>query len=345
MRHQRRRVTWLLGGLLLMAWALLTSCERPDPQEAVVLSPTLSPSPPPSATAGPTQAPVQVYVVVVQPTAQPPAPASSTALTQLQVAAPTATPAPPQPTAAGTTEPASVPAAVPTAVPEGYYLGWAWTDSLQVSGEQATVDQYGILLRDRPSRSGREVGLVVGLADLVVVGQGRCGYTPVLVQEVNLLSHMSPQPQIATSQPLPTEAPPFAPTPLPDRASVISGWAYTDELTILGETAISGPLGVNLRSDPCPGATNLGFIPAGTNMVVTGWPNGDYTPVRINKELLQPPLDLLALPRLLVDDIPGGAPGNALATPSLTPSTAITATVTLTATATATGTPTPAGGS
>ncbi|MGD8805470.1 MAG: hypothetical protein PVH65_06445 [Chloroflexota bacterium] len=344
MSTSRRRASWLLAGLLLMAWALLTSCERPDPQEAVVLSPTLSPSPLPSATTGPTQAPVQVYVVVVQPTA----PASPTPPTQLQVAAPTATPAAPLPTAtvAGT--------GTPTAVPEGFYLGWAWTDSLQVSGEQATVDQYGILLRDRPSRTGREVGLVVGLADLVVVGQGRCGYTPVLVHEYNLLSHMSPQPQIATSQPLPTEAPPFAPTPRPEIGNVVSGWAYSDELTILGETAISGPLGVNLRSDPCPGATNLGFIPAGANMIVTGWPNGDYTPVRINRELLQPPLDILAQPRVLIDELSSGAPAGGpspAATPTLLPTLTTTGTITATATAAATatatitGTPSSVGGS
>ena len=331
MRNERRRAPWLLGGLLLLAWALLTGCERPDPQETVILSPTVTATALPTATTGPTQAPVQVYVVIVQPTA----PASPTSPAQLQIAAPTAMPAPILPTAA---PPGTV---APTVVPEGYYLGWAWSDSLEAAGERAAVDQYGLLLRDRPSRDGREVGIVVGFADLVVVGQARCGYTPVLVHEYSLLSRMSPHPEIATAQPLPTEAPPFAPTPFPDRSNVISGWAYTDELTILGETAISGPLGVNLRSDPCAGATNLGFIPAGSNMVVTGWPNGDYTPVRLNKDVVQAPLDLLARPSLLADDLLGGAaPGAQVgfaqtsapltATPSLTPTVTLTSTVTLT---------------
>jgi hypothetical protein len=323
----------LLGGLLLLAWALLTGCERPDPQEPIVLSPTVAATDMPTATTGPTQAPVQVYVVVVQPTAA----ASPTPPAQLQIAASTATPAPLLPSA---TPPGAL---SPTAVPEGYYQGWAWSDSLEAAGEQAAVDQYGLLLRDRPSRDGREVGLVVGFADLVVVGQARCGYTPVLVHEYNLLSRMSPHPEIATAQPLPTEAPPFAPTPFPDRSNVISGWAYTDGMTILGETAISGPLGVNLRSDPCAGATNLGFIPAGSNMVVTGWPNSDYTPVRLNKDVVQAPLDLLARPPILADDLlGGGAPGVSVtvpqtsipltATPSLTPTITLTSTVTLTPT-------------
>jgi hypothetical protein len=336
MRNSRGSISWLLGGLLLLAWSLLTGCERPDPQEAEVLSPTSLPPTLIPATAGPTQAPVQVYVVVAQ----------------LQIAAPTATPAPVLPTA---TVPGT---ATPMAVPEGYYLGWAWTESLEVSGDQAAVDQYGILLRDRPSRDGREVGLVIGFADLMVVGQGRCGYTPVLVHEYLLLSHMSPQPEVATSMPLPTEAPPFYPTPLPDLSKVISGWAYTDELTILGETAISGPLGVNLRSDPCLAATNLGFIPAGTNMVVTGWPSGDYTPVRLNKELLQPPLEEPLLPRILNGELlSGGRQEIQTETPTAeitreataTLAAAISPTVTMTPTATlsstVTLTPVPTSGS
>jgi hypothetical protein len=328
MRNDGRTSYWLLGGLLILAWALLTGCERPDPQEAVILSPTAPPTAPASATAGPTQAPVQVYVVVVQPTAPP----SASSPTQLQIAAPSATLAPVLPTA---TPPGT---SIPTAIPEGFYSGWAWTESLAVSGEQAAVDQYGLLLRDRPSRDGREVGIVVGFADLVVVGQARCGYTPVLVNEHSMLSRTSPRPEVATSMPLPTPAPPFAPTPFPERSSVMSGWAHTDALTILGQTAIGGPLGVNLRSDPCLGATNLGFIPAGANMIVTGWPNGDYTPVRINKDLVQPPLEPLTQPPLLADgDLLGGAmPGAEVALSPVSPTIVVTSTATLAPTATLT---------
>jgi hypothetical protein len=255
----------------------------------------------------------------------------------LQIAASTATPAPLLPTA---TPPGTL---APTAAPEGYYLGWAWSDSLEAVGEQAAVDQYGLLLRDRPSRDGREVGIVVGFANLIVVGQARCGYTPVLVHEHSLLSRMSPHPQIATAQPLPTEAPPFAPTPFPDRSNVISGWAYTDELTILGQTAISGPLGVNLRSDPCAGATNLGFIPAGSNMVVTGWPSGDYTPVRLEKDVVQAPLDLLARRPVIIDDLlGGGAPDAQEAAAQISATVTVTPAITLTSTLAATPTPTTA---
>lgn len=329
MRADKIRTRWFLAGLLIVAWAMLTGCERPDPQESLALSPTAPPTPLPSATAGPTQAPVQVYVVVVQPTAA----ISPSPSTQLQIAAPTAA----APTALPTETPPGTVA--PTAIPEGYYLGWAWTESLEVERDQAAVDQYGLLLRDRPSREGREVGIVMGYANLAVVGQARCGYTPVLVHEYSLLSKTSPHPEIATALPLPTEAPPFAPTPFPDRSSIITGWAYTDELTVLGQTAISGPLGVNLRSDPCLAATNLGFIPAGSNMIVTGWPSGDYTPVRIEQEVVQAPLESFLL---LGDDLLGGsAPGEpAAASPIVTPAATATPTATVTLTPTVSLTPT-----
>jgi hypothetical protein len=98
-------------------------------------------------------------------------------------------------------------------------------------------------------------------------------------------------------------------------------------------------LGVNLRSDPCAGATALGFIPAGANMIVTGWPNGDYTPVRINKDVIQDPLDAQVRPWLLPEDSLGGGP-TGVATPTATPVISPTLTVTPTITATSTVTAT-----
>jgi hypothetical protein len=54
-------------------------------------------------------------------------------------------------------------------------------------------------------------------------------------------------------------------------------------------------LGVNLRSDPCWGATNLGFIPAGSDLIILGLPRDDYTPVRVNNDVLQIPFDNLII--------------------------------------------------
>jgi hypothetical protein len=265
-----------LWGLLFLALAALVGCERPDPLETVVAAPTLTPTPEPSQTIEPTQPPVQVYVVVVQPTPEATQPVAGS----VPVSAPTQ----------GQVEPSATPTAVatpePTPYPEDYVLGWAWTESLfSEEDESVVVEQIGIVLRDRPSVEGRKVGIVLGMAEVIPVGREYCGYTPVLVYVDNMLTRTTPHPEIWPPEPKPTELPPFAPPPVPI-GNATSGWAYTDAITVLGETAISGALGINLRGDPCIGATNLG-----SNMIVVGPAREDYTPVRVSNEVLQLPFD------------------------------------------------------
>ena len=288
-RFSKRKVA-SLAGIIFLAVAILVSCERPDPQEAAVLLPTLAPPPPPTAVPLPTQPPVQVYVVIAQPTARAEQPVVDGQLVQMVTVTPVmdvqSTVVPPSPTAQAS--------AAATPLPDNYFLGWAWSDSLMESHNLVTVDMGGIILRDRPSQEGRTVGIVMGFADVFVVGKGRCGYSPIIVHAINMLSRTTPHLEVLPPEPAPTEYPPFFPTPRPQGIST-TGWAFTDELTILGQTAISGPLGVNLRSDPCWGATNLGFIPAGSDLIVLGLPNDDYTPVRVNNDVLQIPFDELII--------------------------------------------------
>jgi len=100
-------------------------------------------------------------------------------------------------------------------------------------------------------------------------------------------------PRLAVEDPGPivTATPPFglAPTPV---SNTTSGWAYSEELTVVGETAISGLMGVNLRLEPCRNAMNLGFIPPGVNMIITGPPTGEYTPVRVDSDTIRLPYDI-----------------------------------------------------
>lgn len=271
--------TILLGGLIIATLVLLAACERPDPQDTAVSAPTLTPTIAPSPTIEATQAPVQVYVVVVQPTPE----ATRVAANNIAVMAPTIT------TAQLDLQQAPALTPEPTALPDNFFLGWAWNDSLIAEDSRVTVDEIGIILRDRPAQSGQQVGIVIGFAEVIPVGRDRCGYTPVLVHAGNLLTRTTPHPEIWPPDPLPTEPPPFAPTPFPV-GNATAGWAYTDALTVLGETAITGPLGINLRIDPCRGANNLGFIPAGSNIIVVGPSNEQYTPVRVSNDVLQVPV-------------------------------------------------------
>jgi hypothetical protein len=327
-----------LGGIIFLAVAILAGCERPDPQEVAVLVPTLPPLLPPTAVPLPTQPPVQVYVVIAQPTVRAEQPVVDGQLVQVVTATPVmagqATAIPPTPTAQAS--------AVATALPDNYFLGWAWSDSLMESHNLVTVDMGGIILRDRPSQDGRTVGIVMGFADVFVVGKGRCGYSPIIVHATNMLSRTTPHLEVLSPEPAPTEYPPFFPTPMPQGIAT-TGWAFTDELTILGQTAISGPLGVNLRSDPCWGGINLGFIPAGSDLIVLGLPSDDYTPVRVNNDVLQIPFDDLIIATIKAEVAVNRLPPNseAEATPSESEPT-LTPTGTAPApTATATETPSP----
>lgn len=267
--------------IILISFGLLFGCERPDPKGADIQLTAETATPVPTPTAFPTQPPVQVYVVVVTPTPDPSQPAKSRRPVSIRIdksaiAAPSRTP--------------STSKEEPTPIPTDHFQGWAWSDSLQDYHGQARVKVAGLTLRDRPSQDGRVVGVVFGLANISVVGRDMCGYTPILVYTDNMIIKTTPHPEVLPPEPLPTEPPLFTPIPLPT-ARFTDGWAYTDELTILGQTAISGPLGINLRLDPCQAATNLGFVPAGSDMIVTGPPGIEYTAVQVSNELLQPPLE------------------------------------------------------
>jgi len=276
---QRRFVIASLALLYTLALGLLAGCERPDPQDAVVEAPTQAATPLPTTSPLPTHAPIQVYVVVVQPTPDNTAPT----VQNLPVAAPTQIP----PTALAPTPALTV---EPTPLPQNYFQGWAWSDSLVEDDGQVRSSAGGLTLRDRPAEEGQVVGVVIGLTGVFIVGQEQCGYTPIMVHAANMIDRTTPHPEVYPPVPLPTDAPPFAPTP-PPTGNAVAGWAFTDEVTILGETAIAGALGINLRSGPCRAGANLGFVPAGSNMIVSGPPSGEYTPVRVSHDVLQLPFN------------------------------------------------------
>jgi hypothetical protein len=238
-------------------------------------------TPIPTPTALPTQTPAQVYVVVITPTPDPSQSAKSRRPVSMMINKSKFAVSPPRLTATKLE---------PTPIPADYFQGWAWSNSIQDYRGQVRAVGTGFTLRDRPSQEGRVVGVVFGLADVSVVGREMCGYTPVLVYTDDLIAKTTPHPEILPPEPLPTEPPLFTPVPI-STARFTNGWAYTDELTLLGQTAISGQLGINLRSHPCQAATNLGFIPAGSEMIVTGPPGVEYTAVQVSNEILQPPFE------------------------------------------------------
>lgn len=295
-----RRAAWLLALIMTM---LLVACERPDPMAAETVAPT--PTPAPTETPLPTPTALPTATPFVAPT--PEAPQVFVFILPSQFGAAEnqegqGTPAADQETAAPS----------PTvAYPDNHVLGWVWTSSLTLDGNRMEVTPYGVTMYDGPSSDGQEVGLVLGLSSVIVAGQGRCGYTPILVRQEDMLTMAMPQPAVEAPEPLSAQGDQVPESE--ERPGTTSGWAYTSELTTTGQTALSGPFGISLRAEPCRYAENLGFVPTEIEMFVIGPPVGEYTPVRVDDRYLQPAIEfgpplLGQLPTRLPDTVTTPAP-------------------------------------
>ena len=156
--------------------------------------------------------------------------------------------------------------------------GWGFADYLTVIGDQAIVGEYGINLRAQPDRNATNIGLVNGRSTITVRGDQVGEYLPVQVQRSDMR-----EPLNLPDLPPPDEKPIHDTTP---------GWGFSTQLTVAGDTAVIGTYGINLRDKPNRIAANIGFVPAGTEVIVTGPAVGEYTPIRVDDDILQPPFDL-----------------------------------------------------
>ncbi len=189
--------------------------------------------------------------------------------------------------------------------PDGILLGWAWTPYLTLAGRLATIGRFGINLRSKPSQAGDNLGLVKGGSTVTVVGENEDEYTPVYVNSQDVLNAPDKLPAVQKPRPFPAGGGPEpAEKPVHDTTP---GWAFTTQLSFDGETAVVGLYGINLRAAPTRNAAAKGFVPAGEEIIVTGKPTGEYTPVRVDDNLLQPPIqapDHVDLPAPAPDPIP-----------------------------------------
>lgn len=171
-------------------------------------------------------------------------------------------------------------------------LGWGWTQYMDVRGEKAITGEYGINLRTQPSEFGSKIGVVKGRAVVTIVGQSKNEYTPIMVKRADMISLADPIPH-DLEQPIPLDEatmPEMVPTITPPQNST-PGWAYSTAISFRGELAIAGEYGINLRAEPRRDAQNVGFVPAGRQMIVVGRAQGEYTPVRVDDNDLEQALE------------------------------------------------------
>ncbi|GAB4267861.1 MAG: hypothetical protein Kow0080_10270 [Candidatus Promineifilaceae bacterium] len=186
-------------------------------------------------------------------------------------------------------EPVVITPPAPGEMPTDAFLGWAFTQNLTFNGNQVISGRFGTMLRNRPSRFSTEIGIFPEDFTGFVVGKPVGEYTPVVVSRSLVQNIPANIPPIQQPEPLPDTQPIPAPSPSPNTTP---GWAFTTELTISGGMAVVGRYGINLRSTPRRDPSNknvIGFVPGGSSVLVTGAPQGEYTPVRVDDAVLQPP--------------------------------------------------------
>ncbi|MCP4359743.1 MAG: M23 family metallopeptidase [Chloroflexi bacterium] len=184
----------------------------------------------------------------------------------------------------GTVTPSPQP--TPVTPPADTILGWAFSQNLTVDGNQITSGRYGTNLRARPSRDGAPLGLFIEGGRALLAGKPIGEYTPVFVKRSFLQNLISNLPPIQQPETLADSSPPPSPAPLPDTTP---GWAFSTAMNSGGGMATAGQFGINLRDTPRRNAQNIGFVPAGASMIITGAAQGEYTPVRVDDDIIRDP--------------------------------------------------------
>ncbi len=170
------------------------------------------------------------------------------------------------------------------------YLGWLQTNYLRLDGAYATVRNLGTQLLNEPRKSAEYLAIVKGDATVTIAGMGKNNHTPVLVHKEQVFNAVAKTPEIELPSPLPDNQSPILPPSLSINGTT-PGWVFASSVQIHGHTGVAGERGLNLRAGPRRDGKLIGFIPANEKFLVMGVSWGEFVPVRINKEVLQPPIE------------------------------------------------------
>lgn len=173
-----------------------------------------------------------------------------------------------------------------------FVSGWVLTAAISQSGDLAQANAGGVTLRISQTRS---YPLPEG-SMMIVLGDGRAGFTPVQVPRAALGLDTGDIP----SQPAP-EPPPTVTT--------INGWAWEPFLRPVGRQAIVNTAqGVNLRAKPDRNATNIGIVKAGSAVTLLARAANGYLPIRVRRADFLGPVNLPLGPPPPPADVLGALP-------------------------------------
>lgn len=157
--------------------------------------------------------------------------------------------------------------------------GWGFTTALtSANGIRGTVAPAGINLRAQPKRDGVFIGLVAGGVTITITGAASGEYTPVRVARTDFVGQVN---MVQASPPAPTPGVLSAHGAVGDNTCL--GWGWTEYLDVRGDKAIVGQYGINLRAQPNEFGAKIGVVKGMTIATIVGAPEGDYTPVMVNR--------------------------------------------------------------
>ncbi len=183
--------------------------------------------------------------------------------------------------------------------PEDVAFGWGWADYLEITGHYAMVGRHGVYLRGEPKIDGEKIGQVEWGYMVTLVGQSVNGYTPLFVYKADVVDYKKPKKE--------TQAPvPFPKSEDDSDTNTVNGWVLSAQIHADDDDAVVGKAGVNLRKAPRRNGDLIGYLPLGTNIIITGPRTGEYTPVRVQERDIQEPAPQQDPPMPDPDPIPLG---------------------------------------
>lgn len=184
---------------------------------------------------------------------------------------------------------------MPPPITEDTILGWAFTNNLTINDKVAMSGRFGTNLRTKPNTTTSQIiGLFAEGTTGRIAGLARGDFTPIRVARSVLQNISIPNPVVEMPDPIPGEAAP--PTPPPSTSNTTPGYAFTTQITVEGGNAFAGPWGIKLRGAPHRDGKELGFVAANQPMIITGGAQGEYTPVRVSNDILEPPFGTAPTP-------------------------------------------------
>ena len=166
--------------------------------------------------------------------------------------------------------------------------GWVLHRYLEVRDRLGIVSRFGVNLRSQPDPDGENMALVKSEATVRIIGKTEGDYLPIMVRRDDVLNLVSPLPEVQEPESLPATGGPILPAPAPLHDTT-PGWVHKANIRTQGESGTIGGDGATLRNAPRRNGQEVGFVPAGSIVIVAGVPVGEYQPVRVDDDLLRPP--------------------------------------------------------